>query len=136
MGFGLMTEFIELLHTAHDCTVHCYTHFRVHSHVFSNRWLVAVSNGGRSSYSGFPNYPRPQLPASNSNGSQRLNCSSSLTQNQSLSQSYFRLVAYSQSVRLGVKPLETHDQRFIQLIPCGHSPYVTPSPTRRWICLL
>jgi hypothetical protein len=39
----------------------------------------------------------------------------------------------SQSVRLGVKPLEAHDQRyfffFFQLNPCGHSPYVTPSLT-------
>jgi hypothetical protein len=41
-------------------------------------WLVAASNGGRSPYSGFPNCPRPQLPASNSNSSHWL-YSSSLT---------------------------------------------------------
>jgi hypothetical protein len=36
-------------------------------------------------------------------------------------------------VRLGAKPLETHDQsNFFQLNPCGHSPYVT-SLTRRWV---
>jgi hypothetical protein len=34
-------------------------------------------------------------------------------------------------------PLETHDQRFFpQLNPCGISPYVTSSLTRRWVCLL
>jgi hypothetical protein len=48
-----------------------------------------------------------------------------------------RLVVYRQSVCLGVEPLETHDQRFFpQLNPCGISPYVTSSMTRRWICLL
>jgi hypothetical protein len=32
--------------------------------VFISRWLVAATNGGRSLSCGFPNYPRPQLPAS------------------------------------------------------------------------
>jgi hypothetical protein len=35
--------------------------------------LVATSNGGRSPSSGFPNCPRPQLPAPHSKNSQRLN---------------------------------------------------------------
>jgi hypothetical protein len=42
-----------------------------------------------------------------------------------------------QTVRLGVRPLQDHDQRF--LFPtelCGNSPYVTSSLTRRWVCLL
>jgi hypothetical protein len=47
-----------------------------------------------------------------------------------------RLTVYSQSVRLGVKPLETHDQTFFQLDSCGNSPYVTSSLTRKWVCLL
>jgi hypothetical protein len=36
------------------------------------------------------------------------------------------------------KPLENHDQRFcfLQLNPCGHSPYVTSSLTRGWVCVL
>jgi hypothetical protein len=34
------------------------------SSVFTRRWLVEASNGGRSSSSGFPNCPRPQLPPS------------------------------------------------------------------------
>jgi hypothetical protein len=33
-------------------------------------------------------------------------------------------------------PRENHDQRFLQLNPCDHSPYVTQSLTRRWVCLL
>jgi hypothetical protein len=46
-----------------------------------------------------------------------------------------RLAIYHQSVRLGVKPLETHDHRFFQLNSHGKSPYVTSSLTRRWIYL-
>jgi hypothetical protein len=48
-----------------------------------------------------------------------------------------RLALYRQSVRLGVKPLETHDQRFFfQLNSCGNSPHPTSSLTRRCVCLL
>jgi hypothetical protein len=46
------------------------------------------------------------------------------------------LVRYRQSVHLGYNPLETEDQRFFQLNPCVHSPYVTSSLMRTWICLL
>jgi hypothetical protein len=60
-------------------TVHYYTHTGVHSHVFISRCSVAVSNGERSSSSGFLNYPRPPLPGSQSNSSQWLNLSSPLT---------------------------------------------------------
>jgi hypothetical protein len=56
---------------------HYYT--SVHSHFFTSRCLVAVSNGGLSPTSVFPNGPRPQLPASHSNSSQRLNQSSSIS---------------------------------------------------------
>jgi hypothetical protein len=48
-----------------------------------------------------------------------------------------RLAAYHQAVRLGDKPLETHDQRFVvKLNICGHSPYVTSPLTRGWVCHL
>jgi hypothetical protein len=41
-----------------------------------------------------------------------------------------RVVAYRQSVHLGVKPVKAHDQWFLfQLSPCGHSPYITSSLT-------
>jgi hypothetical protein len=46
----------------------------------------------------------------------------------------FRLAVYRQSVCLGVKPLETHDQNFSfspQRNPFDISPYVTSSLTRR-----
>jgi hypothetical protein len=43
------------------------------------RCLAAAFNGERSPSSGFPNCPRPQLPASHSNTSQQLNPSGSLT---------------------------------------------------------
>jgi hypothetical protein len=43
-----------------------------------------------------------------------------------------RLTVYSQSVRLGVKPLQTHDQRFfLQQNCCDNSLYVISSLTRR-----
>jgi hypothetical protein len=46
-----------------------------------------------------------------------------------------RLAVYHRSVRLGVKPLETHYQRFyFQLNTCGNSTYVTSSVTRGWVC--
>jgi hypothetical protein len=47
--------------------------------VFTSRYLVAISNGGRSPSSDFPRSPRPQLPASHTNSSQELNLGSSLT---------------------------------------------------------
>jgi hypothetical protein len=49
-----------------------------------------------------------------------------------------RLAVYRQSVYLGVKLLETHDQKFYfpQLNPFDISPYVTSSLMRRWVCLL
>jgi hypothetical protein len=47
-------------------------------------------------------------------------------------QSQKRLAVYRQSVCLGIKPLETHDQKclFSQLNGCDISPYVTSSLTR------
>jgi hypothetical protein len=46
-----------------------------------------------------------------------------------------RLAVYRQSLRLGVKPLETHGQNFFsQLSTYGHSPYITSSLTRGWVC--
>jgi phosphohistidine phosphatase SixA len=41
-----------------------------------------------------------------------------------------RMEVYRQSVHLGAKTLEAHDQSFFQLNPCGHNPYVTSSLTR------
>jgi hypothetical protein len=46
------------------------------------------------------------------------------------------LAVYRQSLCLSAKPLEAHDQSFCQLNPCTHSPYVTSSLMRGWVCLL
>jgi hypothetical protein len=54
----------------------------------------------------------------------------------SQSQSNFPTGGLPQSVRLGDKPLETHDCRFFQLNTCCFSPYVTSSLTRGWVCHL
>jgi hypothetical protein len=55
-----------------------------------------------------------------------------------LSNQVFRLAVYRQSVRLGAKPLETHDQRFFfpQLNSCGHSPYVILSDEKMGLSLM
>jgi hypothetical protein len=47
-----------------------------------------------------------------------------------------RLAVYCQSVHLGAKHFETHDQYFFQLNICGYNPYVTSSLTRGWVCRL
>jgi hypothetical protein len=66
-------------HTHTHTRTHTHTHTSFHSHVFTSHCLVAVSNGGRSPSSWFPKCSRPQLPASHSNSSQKLNPSSPLT---------------------------------------------------------
>jgi hypothetical protein len=48
-----------------------------------------------------------------------------------------RPAVYRQSVGLGAEPIETHGQNFFsQLNTCGHSPYITSSLTRGWVCHL
>jgi hypothetical protein len=47
-----------------------------------------------------------------------------------------RLEVYLQSVRLGDKLLENHDQYFFSLNTWGHSSYITCSLTRGWVCRL
>jgi hypothetical protein len=89
---------------------------------------VAAFNAGRSPSSVFPNSSRPQLSASHF---LRLHILTDSKVTVTL-----QLAVYRQSVRLGVKVLETHYQRFFRLNPCGNSPYVIFSLTRRWGCLL
>jgi hypothetical protein len=48
-----------------------------------------------------------------------------------------QVAVYRESLCLGVKTLETHDQIFVFLLnSCGNSPYVTSSLMRRWVCFL
>jgi hypothetical protein len=56
------------------------------------------------------------------------------SQSQSQSQSYFTTDGLRQPVLLGDKPGEIHDQHFFLLNTFFHSPYVTSSRTRGWIC--
>jgi hypothetical protein len=78
-GFGLVIGFIELLqvvtiskdyalavlHTSQITIGHITSSHSVI--VFTSRCLVAACNGERSSSCGFPNCPRPRLPACHSN---------------------------------------------------------------------
>jgi hypothetical protein len=78
-----MIGFIGLFDIALDYTLqliitHTHTHYCPHSRLHC-RCLLAASNRVCSPSSGFPNHPWPQLPASNSNSTQRLNRNSSLT---------------------------------------------------------
>jgi hypothetical protein len=65
---------IQRVTTIYNSLLHTYT--IVHRYVFTSRCSVVASKGGPSPSSGFPNYPRLQLPASRRNSSQ-LNLSSS-----------------------------------------------------------
>jgi hypothetical protein len=81
MGFGLVIGFIELLqlitaskdyaltvlHTSQITIGHTRSSQSIT--VFTSCFFVAAFSGGGSPFSGFPNYPWPQLPASNSNSS-------------------------------------------------------------------
>jgi hypothetical protein len=80
----LLDSLIQLVTTLYNSLLHAHTN--VHSHFFTSHCSVAASNGRRYPSSGFPNYPRRQLPASLSNSSQRLNLSSPLTNPDTLTQ--------------------------------------------------
>jgi hypothetical protein len=78
VNVGLMIRFNGLLDTARDYTLQfTVTRARAHTPVStvtsSLPFLLAASNSGCSPSSGFPNCPRPQLLASNSNSSLQMN---------------------------------------------------------------
>jgi hypothetical protein len=117
--------YCTLLHTHphrhRHVRTHTHTHTHVHSYVFLSWCLIAASNSGHSRDSGFPNYPRPQLPASDSNSSQKLNLSSSLIhwRTQSLSNQLAHLT-----------PLDwTHTLPTLLLITSRHWPYRKHHPS-------
>jgi hypothetical protein len=87
-GFRLLIGFMDSYRsvTTSNCNRFTNSHTlqftRAHTEVFSvltNCCLVMASSGGRSSSSKFLNCPQHQLPASNSNSWQWLNCSCHLT---------------------------------------------------------
>jgi hypothetical protein len=79
-GFVLMTGFIELFYTGRDNTLEFTITHTLVSTVTSSLPLLGSGFQRRSSpSSGFPNCPRPQLPASNSSSSQRLSTNTPLS---------------------------------------------------------
>jgi hypothetical protein len=65
------------------------------------------------------------------------NCQLQTRDSRLQSQSYFATGSLRPVSRLGVRLLETHDQRFfLQLNSCGNGPHVTSSLTRGWVCRL
>jgi hypothetical protein len=126
--------------------LHTHTHTLVSTVTSSQPLLNSGFNVGRSLLLDSRTIPMPQLPAPNSNSSQGLNRSSPLPDHKSTHFTQLnwtvkvkltlRLAVYRQSIRLGARPLEAHNQRFFfQLNSCGNSPYVTSS-LARWVCLL
>jgi hypothetical protein len=80
--------------------------------VFTSRCLIADFNGRLSPSSGFSNCPRPQLPASHSNSSERLNPSGYLTD-------------WLNATKSKSKSILLHDWRFT-----AHQLVLAPSPLR------
>jgi hypothetical protein len=119
--------------------------------VFDSCCLVTASNNDYSSASGLEVLSKRRLPSNFfwykcltlrlaiiSHTSQAINWTLTvffrLPYRTDLVRVTLRLAVYGQSVRLGDKPLETHDRHlFFHLNTCFHSPYVTSSLTRGWI---
>jgi hypothetical protein len=114
----------------HTHTPKINVNYSVHK-AFTSRCLVAAFNGGRSLSSGFPN------SSATATGFSVLTNATLNWINQPLSDTVtLRLLVLRQSV-LAPNPLRlTASMFFFQLDTCGHSPYVTSSLTRGWVCRL
>jgi hypothetical protein len=139
-GFGLVIGFIGLLNTTSDCTSQITILYWL---VFSATVFTALLGSGFQRWT-FPFFWIPKLPSASVVSFSLL--SQLQLSTECLPETLSRLLVKSKSkllydlppVHRGVKSLVTHDQRsfFFQLSPCGNSPYVTSSLTRRWVCLL
>jgi hypothetical protein len=105
--------------------------------------LVAASNVRLLPFSGFPNYPRPQLPDSYFSQLQLSLSQSPESRVQSPESRVrvrvrftLRLVVYLQPVRLGALRLTARDFCFLTDPLRGQIPYITSSITRGWVCRL
>jgi hypothetical protein len=106
----------------HFIVYYC-THTSVHIHVFTSRFSVPASNGGRSPSSGLPNYLRPQLQQlSGSESESELLYDWPFTANQ--------FVLQTSPTRL------TTSNFYFRLNTCGYSPYVKSSLMGGWVCRL
>jgi hypothetical protein len=132
---------LSLIHTSQITTKHTRSSQSVT--VFTSRFLITASNCGLSLVSGFRNYPRLQIPVSQSNSPQRLNCNSvthSLRTNSlQLSEwvSYFTTDCQSASLSWNKAPIWGFRLDFFinvrQLRVCWCR---APSLTRGRVCLL
>jgi hypothetical protein len=125
---GLLYSLIQCMTTLYSSLLH--PHWCLQSQL---HWhcLVAASSGGHSPSFGFPNCPRPQLPASHSNSSQQLNPSSYLTHSLTDQLTAKLLLALASTVILGSKSHGTHNH--ISMSDGSGSLQLTPQS--RWFSL-
>jgi hypothetical protein len=124
---SMATFYSPLLHTPSN----------VDSHVFTSRCLVAACNFWRSPSSGFPNCPRPQLPAFHSNNSQKLDPSGYLA-NSLTHQPTDWLTATSQSQNQSQSYVTTDSQsasRFCCQAPSGAQDHFFVTVRQLLVCL-
>jgi hypothetical protein len=81
----LLDSLIQRVITLYSSLLHTHAHINDNSHVFSSRYVVAVSNSGRYPSFGFPSCPRAQLPGTHSTSSLQLNPSGYKTATSNLS---------------------------------------------------
>jgi hypothetical protein len=139
--FGLVTVSTGLFHTRKSWVhftnhYHTYTHTHQWSQSFS--WLCCLESGcshylcsvlSRASAT----VTTPSLQNSLNRTHQQYSLSGTeLVKVKVKSKVTLRLAVYHQSIGLGIKPDETHDQRYFQLYPWGYSHYIIFSLKRGW----
>jgi hypothetical protein len=110
---------VSLIHTLYSSLEH--THLKSSQSAVFTSLLVMASNGGRSPFSGLSKFPQPQLPASQSNSSQRRYCNSPLTNSPTRKLSADELItcpSYDVSVRRASR--KRSSSIAFQLLPRKH----------------
>jgi hypothetical protein len=126
---GLVIGFIEHLYSSWlHFTDHCHTKGQCSQSRSSLLCLVTASNSGHSSASG--------ITTSQIQLTQCSNYRISESESESESELLYDWRFSANKLVLAPSPLRITTTDFFLLNPCSHSPYVTSSLTRGWVCLL